>query len=164
MHTFADSIKNHMLENIDKVIDEGRQGEAFPENAPGGISGQRKLFLESYGCQMNFADSEVVASILKNEGFVTTKNIDEADVILVNTCAIRDNAEQRVRNRLTEFNRVKKNNPDTVIGVLGSKKKSLLILLLVQMPIEIFLFCFARPKMVKRRSMYYFRKKRLMQT
>lgn len=119
LHTFADSIKNHMLDNIEKVIDEGRQGEAFPENAPGGISGQRKLFLESYGCQMNFADSEVVASILKNEGFVTTKNIDEADVILVNTCAIRENAEQKVRKRLTEFNRVKKNNPETVIGILG---------------------------------------------
>lgn len=119
MLTFAASYKNRMLENIEKVIDETRQGEAFPENAAGGISGQRKLFLESYGCQMNFADSEVVASILKNEGYVTTKNIDEADVILVNTCAIRDNAEQRVRNRLTEFNRVKKNNPETVIGVLG---------------------------------------------
>jgi tRNA-2-methylthio-N6-dimethylallyladenosine synthase len=119
MLTFAASYKNRMLENIEKVIDETRQGEAFPENTAGGISGQRKLFLESYGCQMNFADSEVVASILKNEGYVTTKNIDEADVILVNTCAIRDNAEQRVRNRLTEFNRVKKNNPETVIGVLG---------------------------------------------
>lgn len=119
MLTFAHSYTISMLENIEKVIDETRQGEAFPENASSGTSGQRKLFLESYGCQMNFADSEVVASILKNEGYVTTKNIDEADVVLVNTCAIRENAEQRVRKRLTEFGRLKKNNPDTVIGILG---------------------------------------------
>jgi tRNA-2-methylthio-N6-dimethylallyladenosine synthase len=77
------------------------------------------MFIESYGCAMNFADSEIVASILIKEGFSTTSVIDEADLIFVNTCAIRDNAEQRVRQRLTEYNKVKKKNPDLIIGVLG---------------------------------------------
>lgn len=79
----------------------------------------KKLYLESYGCQMNFSDSEIVASILRDEGFSTTRNFEEADLIFVNTCAIRDNAEQRVRNRLNEYNRVKKKNPGLLIGVLG---------------------------------------------
>jgi tRNA-2-methylthio-N6-dimethylallyladenosine synthase len=101
----------------EKQIDEQRQGEVYPESKTSSVG--RKLFLESYGCQMNFSDSEIVASILKADGFVTTNNLDEADVVLVNTCAIRDNAEQRVRNRLTEFNRIKRNNPNAIIGVLG---------------------------------------------
>lgn len=89
-----------------KVIDEGRQGEAI---TVGEIkSDGKKLYLESYGCQMNFSDSEVVASILTNEGFSTTRNVDEADVILLNTCSIRENAETRVRNRLTDFKKRKK--------------------------------------------------------
>ena len=79
----------------------------------------KKLYLESYGCQMNFSDSEVVASILSDEGYQTTRNIDDADVILLNTCSIRDNAEQRVRNRLTEFKIKKERNPDLVVGILG---------------------------------------------
>src|ERR1044071_1488515 len=101
----------------EKVIDESRQGEALmtAENK----EGNRKLYLESYGCQMNFSDSEIVASILKNEGFSTTKDYTEADVIFVNTCAIREGAEQRVRNRLTEFRAAKKNKPDMIVGVLG---------------------------------------------
>ena len=69
----------------------------------------RKLFLESYGCQMNFADSEIVVSILSKEGFETTRVLEEADVILLNTCSIRDNAEQKVRNRLVHFKNLKKN-------------------------------------------------------
>jgi len=101
----------------EKVIDEGRQGEALMTNDGG--AGKRKLYLESYGCQMNFADSEIVASILKNDGFTTTKDFHEADVIFVNTCAIRENAEQRVRNRLNEFKQVKRKNPDMIVGVLG---------------------------------------------
>jgi tRNA-2-methylthio-N6-dimethylallyladenosine synthase len=103
-----------------KIIEEHRQGEVYATSELGekGFLG-KKLFLESYGCQMNFSDSEIVASILKENGFQTTTNLDEADVVLVNTCAIRDNAEQRVRNRLTEFNRIKRNNPDAIIGVLG---------------------------------------------
>ena len=101
----------------EKVIDESRQGEALMTNDGG--AGKRKLYLESYGCQMNFADSEIVASILKNDGFTTTKDFHEADVIFVNTCAIRENAEQRVRNRLNEFKQVKRKNPDMIVGVLG---------------------------------------------
>src|SRR5690554_196878 len=101
---------------LDKDMDETRQGEAISMNAAGG---GKKLFLESYGCAMNFADSEVVASILINEGFSTTQESDEADVILINTCSIRDNAEQRIRNRLRQFNRAKKEKPGLIIGILG---------------------------------------------
>lgn len=79
----------------------------------------KKLYIESYGCQMNYSDSEIVASILKKEGYGTTSTIDNADVILINTCSIREKAEQTVRNRLNYFNGVKKNNPDVTIGVLG---------------------------------------------
>jgi tRNA-2-methylthio-N6-dimethylallyladenosine synthase len=111
-----------------KVIDEGRQGEAI---TVGEIkSDGKKLYLESYGCQMNFSDSEVVASILTNEGFSTTRNVDEADVILLNTCSIRENAETRVRNRLTDFKKKKEDHPELVVGILGCMaerlKKSLL--------------------------------------
>lgn len=81
--------------------------------------GVKKLFLESYGCQMNFSDSEIVASILMDKGFTTTQNFEEADVIFVNTCAIRENAEQKVRNRLNDFKRVKQKNPKALVGVLG---------------------------------------------
>lgn len=79
----------------------------------------RKLYIESYGCQMNFADSEVVSSILGDEGFETTSDYESADLILVNTCSIRDKAEQTVRTRLRQFNSAKKNNPALVVGVLG---------------------------------------------
>ena len=117
-----------MEHNHNKVIDEGRQGEALElDNA--NISG-KKLYVESYGCQMNFSDSEVVASIMTNNGYSTTRNIDEADVVLINTCSIRENAEQRVRNRLTEFKHRKDQKPDLVVGILGCMaerlKKSLL--------------------------------------
>jgi tRNA-2-methylthio-N6-dimethylallyladenosine synthase len=102
---------------MEKIMDEIRQGEATMITSPAEHS--KKLYLESYGCQMNFSDSEIVASILRDEGFSTTRNFEEADLIFVNTCAIRDNAEQRVRNRLNEYNRVKKKNPGLLIGVLG---------------------------------------------
>lgn len=98
--------------------DESKQGEALLIEGNSNPIG-KKLFLESYGCAMNFADSEIVASILKNEGFSTTSNYEEADVIFVNTCAIRDNAEQRVKKRLYDYNKAKKKNPDIIIGVLG---------------------------------------------
>jgi tRNA-2-methylthio-N6-dimethylallyladenosine synthase len=109
---------SHLEFKTDKEIDENRQGEALELATPTQING-KKLYVESYGCAMNFADSEVVASILSKEGYSTTRNVEEADVVLINTCSIRDNAEQRVRNRLTEFNIQKKNNPDLVIGILG---------------------------------------------
>jgi tRNA-2-methylthio-N6-dimethylallyladenosine synthase len=80
---------------------------------------QRKLYIESYGCQMNFSDSEIVASILQKEGFDTTSAIELADVVLLNTCSIREKAEQTVRNRLTQINRLKKQKPELLVGVLG---------------------------------------------
>lgn len=102
-----------------KVIDESIQGQAIEMESPEVKSNGRKLYLESYGCQMNFSDSEIVASILTKVGYQTTKAIDDADVVLVNTCSIRDNAEQRVRNRLVHFKTLKKNKPELVVGVLG---------------------------------------------
>jgi tRNA-2-methylthio-N6-dimethylallyladenosine synthase len=103
--------------NQNKVIDESRQGEAVVVETSN--SSGKKLYVESYGCQMNFSDSEVVASIMTKEGYTTTRNVDEADVVLINTCSIRENAEQRVRNRLTEFKHKKDQNPDLVVGILG---------------------------------------------
>lgn len=101
-----------------KDIDENRQGEATlvasGENATG-----KKLYVESYGCAMNFADSEVVASILTKEGYTTTGDVDEADVVLINTCSIRENAEERVRHRLTNFKKRKERQPEFVVGILG---------------------------------------------
>jgi tRNA-2-methylthio-N6-dimethylallyladenosine synthase len=82
-------------------------------------TGKRKLYIESYGCQMNFSDSEIVTSILQEGGYATTANFENADVILLNTCAIRENAEQKVRNRLNNFGYLKKKRPDLVVGVLG---------------------------------------------
>lgn len=101
-----------------KVIDESRQGEALQAEEPVQANG-KKLFLESYGCQMNFSDSEIVASILTKTGFETTRDFKEADVIFINTCAIRENAEQRVRTRLQDFKKAKKENPGLIVGVLG---------------------------------------------
>lgn len=106
------------MDTVNKVIDESKQGEAYQLETTSAENG-KKLFLESYGCQMNFSDSEIVASILMDKGFTTTQNYEEADVIFVNTCAIRENAEQKVRNRLNDFKRVKQKNPKAVVGVLG---------------------------------------------
>lgn len=101
----------------DKVIDEQKQGEALlveTQNA-----GERKLYIESYGCQMNFSDSEIVASILSEHGFGTTRDIEEADVIFVNTCSIREKAEQTVRKRLKTFQKLKERKKEMTVGVLG---------------------------------------------
>lgn len=100
-----------------QVIDEKRQGEALVLENPSNSS--RKLYLESYGCAMNFSDSEIVASILQKEGFSTTKDIESADVVMLNTCSIRDKAEQTVRNRLQHFKTKKEKNPELIVGVLG---------------------------------------------
>lgn len=103
-----------------KVIDESKQGNTLVKNRPEGVeSNGKKYYIESYGCAMNFADSEVVASILGESGFDATLDYNEADIIFMNTCAIRDNAEQRVRNRLKNFSVVKKRNKGALIGVLG---------------------------------------------
>lgn len=113
-----------------KVIDEGRQGEAVMLPNDSTVDGGKKVYLESYGCQMNFSDSEVVASIMNQEGYTTTRNAEEADVVLINTCSIRDNAEVRVRGRLGDFKRRKEEKPELVVGILGCMaerlKKSLL--------------------------------------
>src|SRR5476651_1637015 len=102
-----------------KTHDESRQGEALMlEQQPEKKNG-RKLYIESYGCAMNFSDSEIVASILLEKGFETTSDYTIADVIFINTCSIRENAEQRVRNRLKEFAIAKVKNPGLVVGVLG---------------------------------------------
>lgn len=105
-----------MLHEGNKVIDEARQGEALMIDGSGK---GRKLLMESYGCQMNFSDSEIVASIMGEAGFSTTREAEAADVVLINTCAIRDNAEQRVRGRLQFFKNLKKTRPEMVVGVLG---------------------------------------------
>jgi tRNA-2-methylthio-N6-dimethylallyladenosine synthase len=117
--------------NDNKIIDEQRQGEALMLEGVENPSG-KKLFLESYGCAMNFSDSEIVASILKDQGYSTTSDFHEADVIFVNTCAIREGAEQRVRKRLTEYRKAKKSNPDLIIGVLGCMAERLKSQLLEQ--------------------------------
>ena len=114
----------------EKEILEGRQGEVLESVQNADATASKKLYIESYGCQMNFSDSEVVASIMSKNGFSTTRDVDEADVVLINTCSIRDNAEKRVRNRLTEFKKKKADNPEMVVGILGCMaerlKKSLL--------------------------------------
>jgi tRNA-2-methylthio-N6-dimethylallyladenosine synthase len=105
------------LEGI-KVIDEDRQGEAVMAEVPV-IPNGKKMYLESYGCAMNFSDSEIVASIMTGMGYETTKVIEEANVIFLNTCAIRDNAELRVWARLREIKKNKKRNDELIVGVLG---------------------------------------------
>lgn len=102
---------------MEKTIDEKLQGTTLAIEAK--KVNKRNLFIESYGCAMNFADSEVVASILADEGFNTTQVLEEADLVLVNTCSIRDKAEQTIRKRLTEYNKVKKTRPHLKVGVLG---------------------------------------------
>jgi len=103
---------------MEKEIDEKVQGQSLVlENKP---ENTKKLYIESYGCAMNFSDSEIVASILTNEGYNTTQILEEADLVLVNTCSIRDKAEQTVRKRLEKYNAVKRDiNPKMKVGVLG---------------------------------------------
>lgn len=107
------------LETGAKDHDEARQGEALLLEPTSELDNGRKLYIESYGCAMNFSDSEIVASIMTDMGFKTTSDYKEADVIFINTCSIRENAEQRVRNRLKEFKAVKSKNPGMMVGVLG---------------------------------------------
>jgi tRNA-2-methylthio-N6-dimethylallyladenosine synthase len=102
---------------MEKIIIEKNQGQTLILDYKEGNT--KKLFIESYGCAMNFADSEVVASILANQGYNTTQNLEEADLVLVNTCSIRDKAEQTVRKRLEKYNAVKRINPGMKVGVLG---------------------------------------------
>jgi tRNA-2-methylthio-N6-dimethylallyladenosine synthase len=109
-----------MLESLNsKAHDEKRQGEAYAAPAPGVRVFRKKFYIESYGCAMNFSDSEIVASILNDNGFGATGNYTEADLVLLNTCSIREKAEQTVRNRLHIFRQEKQHRPGMLIGVLG---------------------------------------------
>jgi len=108
-----------MLDLVTKVHDEERQGEAFAPFAIDPNSYQKKFYIESYGCAMNFSDSEIVASILNQHGFGATRLVEEADLVLLNTCSIREKAELTVRQRLTEFKKAKDNRPGMLVGVLG---------------------------------------------
>ncbi len=102
-----------------KQHDETRQGEAFAPLSSALDNPTKSFYIESYGCAMNFADSEVVASILGEQGFGAVKEPELADLILLNTCSIREKAEDTVRKRLTEFRKIKKARPGLIVGVLG---------------------------------------------
>lgn len=115
---------------FDKVQDEQRQGEVYVVD--GLDAGKKKMYLESYGCQMNFSDSEIVASIMTENDYVPTTELSEADVVFINTCSIRENAEQKVRGRLQVFRQHKKNKPEMMIGVLGCMAERLKSKLLEQ--------------------------------
>src|SRR6476469_4688781 len=104
---------------LSKKHDEARQGEAYAPFNNDPTPYQRHFYIESYGCQMNFSDSEIVASILSGVGFGATRNFEEADLILLNTCSIREKAEQTVRKRLSEFKKIKRRKPGMLVGVLG---------------------------------------------
>ncbi len=104
---------------LEKKHDESRQGEAFAPKQIINNPFTKKFYIESYGCAMNFADSEVVASILQKQGFGITPQFEEADMIFINTCSIREKAEATVRKRLTEFRKIKKHKPELLVGVLG---------------------------------------------
>lgn len=121
--------QNPTLEGLEKTIDETRQGEALvlEEEKDG-----KKFYIESYGCAMNFSDSEIVASILAKEGYSSTRNMQDSDLILINTCSIREKAEYNVRQRLREFDKVKKVKPGTLIGVMGCMAERLKTKLLEQ--------------------------------
>jgi len=100
-----------------KQIDESIQGQVYSN----GIDNQanKSFYIESYGCAMNFSDSEIVASILDKNGYAPTQNMVDSDLILINTCSIREKAEDNVRQRLRIFDQVKKQKPETLVGVLG---------------------------------------------
>ncbi|WP_254411651.1 tRNA (N6-isopentenyl adenosine(37)-C2)-methylthiotransferase MiaB [Dyadobacter diqingensis] len=113
-------MENRIAETLKILTDTDKEAcetVRVSENEP--ISNKKRLFIESYGCQMNFADSEIVASVMREAGFATTSDAENADLVFLNTCAIRDNAEQRVRTRLKQLNVYKKKRPGMLIGVLG---------------------------------------------
>lgn len=104
-----------------KNIDESKQGDVFFKEQVANQTEQnnKKFYIESYGCQMNFSDSEIVASILSDVGYVPTRDIDASDLILINTCSIREKAEDTVRKRLRIFDKIKEQKPGVLVGVLG---------------------------------------------
>ena len=118
MHLYND---NPTLLDVQHQMNEEQQGEVFYKNIPELTDSEagKHFYIESYGCQMNFSDSEIVASILHEEGFGATRQFEDADLVLLNTCSIREKAEQTVRKRLTEFRKIKESRPGMLIGVLG---------------------------------------------
>ncbi len=110
---------NNSVETTVKHIDESRQGEAFQSQPMDVVPNGKSFYIESYGCQMNFSDSEIVASILMSSGFKPITSYEDSDLILLNTCSIRENAEDKIRNRLKQFDKLKRTKPGTLIGVLG---------------------------------------------
>lgn len=122
--------QNPTIEGLEKTIDEKRQGEALILNEA--EQDGKKFYIESYGCAMNFSDSEIVASILAKEGYSSTRNIQDSDLILINTCSIREKAEHNVRQRLRVFDKVKQNKPGTLVGVMGCMAERLKTKLLEQ--------------------------------
>lgn len=110
---------NTLIKPSNTQHDEDRQGEALEIEMPIQPQGTKKFYIESYGCQMNFSDSEIVASILFDSGYTITQDFSEADLIFINTCSVREKAEQTVRKRLTEFNKIKSIKPDVLVGLLG---------------------------------------------
>jgi len=108
----------HIIEDLG-ILTQSEACETFQTSKDTDTGKGRKLYIESYGCQMNFSDSEIVASILQNDGFDTTSDISQADVVFLNTCSIREKAEQTVRNRLIHINGLKKHKPEMLVGVLG---------------------------------------------
>ena len=91
----------------------------FSQSLPDASEEGKKLYIETYGCQMNAADSEVVASVMQMDGYQVTEEAKDADAIFINTCSIRDNAEQRVMGRLSELKALKKHRPSLIIGIIG---------------------------------------------
>ncbi len=116
-----------------KQIEDTRQGEVYKEAEERKIKeGSKRFYIESYGCQMNFSDSEIVASVLRDNGFSATEDMNEADLLLINTCSVREKAEDTVRQRLRIFDQVKQKNPGTLVGVLGCMAERLKTKLLEQ--------------------------------
>ena len=107
------------IQIANKTIDESKQGEVFFQEKKADSEDAKRFYIESYGCQMNFSDSEIVASILAETGYTPTRNMEESDLILINTCSIREKAEDTVRKRLRVFDKVKQERPGTLVGVLG---------------------------------------------
>ncbi len=110
---------NPTINDLKKPLDESKQGDVFYNEQMLTPQTGKKFYIESYGCAMNFSDSEIVASILSEVGYSPTKVMEESDLILINTCSIREKAEDNVRQRLRQFDKVKKEKPGTLIGVLG---------------------------------------------
>ncbi len=111
-----EDVRKELKSHTNIPLGEDRQGEVLEMKAG---QGAKKFYIESYGCQMNFSDSEIVASVLAEEGFSSTRDMEESDLILINTCSIREKAEDTVRKRLTVFNKVKERKPELIVGVLG---------------------------------------------